>query len=139
MEKVFFDTGAFLGIFNPRDKFHEDAKAIFNDIQANKWTVFTSDYIIDETLTLIKIRSDTAKAIIAGKFILDSVMMNRVNIDQARLEETWKIFQKYDDQDFSFTDCSIIAIMHELGINNIFTFDTRLAQIAGINLAIKTS
>ena len=135
MEKVFLDTGAFVGLFNPKDKCHEKARAIFHNIQKRGWSVYTSDYVLDETLTLVKNRSHAGIAIQSGQAIMTSKRMIRIHMNPDLFEGAWHIFQKYADQDFSFTDCSTMAVMKELDIKHIFTFDTTLADVGGYLLA----
>jgi predicted nucleic acid-binding protein len=43
----------------------------------------------------------------------------------------WQIFVRYDDQLFSFTDCTSFALMRSLGIGDAFTFDRRDYLAAG--------
>jgi predicted nucleic acid-binding protein len=42
-------------------------------------------------------------------------------------ERVWRtamnIFQKYDDQDFSFTDCTSFVLAQEHKVDEVFTFD----------------
>ena len=38
-------------------------------------------------------------------------------------ESAWQIFLDYDDQEFSFTDCTSFALMRLKNIQDAFTFD----------------
>jgi predicted nucleic acid-binding protein len=48
-------------------------------------------------------------------------------------DAAWRIFEQFDDQAFSFTDCSSIAICRALHIDTVFGFDRRFT-ITGLTL-----
>ncbi len=39
------------------------------------------------------------------------------------------IFEKYDDKDFSFTDCVSFVVMRVMGIQEAFAFDEHFNQM----------
>ncbi|MFW6111111.1 MAG: type II toxin-antitoxin system VapC family toxin [Thermoproteota archaeon] len=43
-------------------------------------------------------------------------------------EKAWEIFKKYQDKDFSFTDCTTFAMMEEEALSTAFTFDPHFQQ-----------
>ncbi|MBI2933751.1 MAG: hypothetical protein HYY16_19075 [Planctomycetes bacterium] len=44
-------------------------------------------------------------------------------------EAAWKLFKRYDDQVFSFTDCTSFAVMNKLGLKEAFTFDDGFRKV----------
>ena len=42
------------------------------------------------------------------------------------------IFERYDDKDFSFTDCVSFVVMQENGIKEAFAFDEHFNQMGFI-------
>ncbi len=135
MNKIFIDTGGWVGLFNKRDKFHQGASQIYKKIKANKLEIYTSDYIIDETVTLIKSHSNSDAAINAGNALMRSQLVNIINVDANIFNKTWLNFQKYKDKDYSFTDVSTISIMHELKIIHLFAFDDNLINFGFVKYA----
>lgn len=55
------------------------------------------------------------------------------------LNKAWKIFEKYSDKDFSFTDCTSFIVMKMLEINEVFSFDKHFEQYGFIRLPIPRS
>jgi len=55
--KVFVDTSAFCALTIPKDQYNHLAKSIYKKILKNRVTFFTSNYILDEVYTLLKMRS----------------------------------------------------------------------------------
>ena len=66
MEKVFVDTSAWVALFVKNDKNHQRAAAIFDKIKAASMSLYTSDYVIDETITTILAKGNHSQAVIAG-------------------------------------------------------------------------
>ena len=58
------------------------------------------------------------------------------HINYIVLEKAWKVFEKYSDKDFLFTDCTNFIVMEMLRINEAFSFDKHFAQYGFIRLPI---
>lgn len=129
MNKIFVDTGGWVGLFNKKDKFHKEANGIYAKIKSDRLTIYTSDYVVDETLTLIKKRGNSADAIVAGEALMESKVVNIINIDADLFNKAWLNFQRYCDKDLSFTDASTVTVMNNLKIMNLFAFDNSLISL----------
>jgi predicted nucleic acid-binding protein len=46
--------------------------------------------------------------------------------------ETCALFQKYDDKDWSYTDCALLALAEHLKLNQVFAFDEDFDQMPGL-------
>ena len=64
---VFVDTGAWFAYFVRRDPDHQSAR---NWVSTNESPLVTSDYILDELFTLLKIRESFAVAVAAEKVLI---------------------------------------------------------------------
>ena len=60
-----------------------------------------------------------------------------IHIDEVFFEETWQIFKAQKEIKLSFTDCSSIASMQQLGIKYIATFDKAFADVPNITVINK--
>ncbi|MGF1675343.1 MAG: hypothetical protein ACFCUV_16910 [Rivularia sp. (in: cyanobacteria)] len=47
---------------------------------------------------------------------------------------TWKIFCRYDDKLWSYTDCSLLVMAQRLGVFEIVSFDQHIRQMAGLGI-----
>ena len=65
---VFVDTGAWFAYFERRDPDHNSARTW---ISTNESSLVTSDYILDERFTLLKIRESQIVAVAAGNVLID--------------------------------------------------------------------
>ncbi|MBI3584001.1 MAG: PIN domain-containing protein [Nitrospinae bacterium] len=119
------DTSAWYALFDEDDKHHERAN-IFYDHNLSPFV--TINFIIDETLTLVKKRLGHRQAVEAGKDLCNKELSSLVTITAEDEATAWRIFQRYDDKGFSFTDCTTFAVMERLKIPSVFTFDDHFKQ-----------
>lgn len=126
---TFVDTGAWAALFAPQDPLHDVAA---DWMLANEDLLVTTDYVVDEVLTLLKARFGIPVALDAGQALWSETLATLVYLDHRDIAEAWRIFQRYTDKDWSFTDCSSYAVMRRLGIPAAFTFDRHFSQMPGI-------
>jgi hypothetical protein len=92
-------------------------------------TLVTSDFVVDETLTLIRFRLGLQAADMWWRQIDDSARLRWERIDHERFERGQQLFFQYDDQDLSFTDCTSFAVMRELKLTTVITTDVHFHQV----------
>lgn len=126
---VFVDTGAWFAYFVRRDPDHAAARGW---IRRNRQPLVTTDYIIDELLTLLKIRESHRVAIAAGEALLQQDVARLERINEIDFHAAWEVFHQYRDKGWSFTDCSSKAIMERLGITHAFAFDTHFEEFGTV-------
>ncbi len=120
---VFVDTGAFFAIENERDRYHAEALDARHELMSRGERLVTSDYVLDEVYTLIRMRVGHRAAVDVGESIRASRFFQIEPVRPADFEAAWRIFSRYDDKPFSFTDCTSFALMERLKIKTAFTFD----------------
>ena len=120
--KLFFDTGAFCALSVPEDRHNADAKLILRRELARNPRQFTSNYVLDETYTLIRTRRGHAPAVnfLNGfKHLGISVLRVTEEIE----DEALTLFKKLDFPRLSFTDCTSFALINAHRIDHVFSFD----------------
>jgi hypothetical protein len=63
LRRVFVDSGAWLAVYDKSDQYHKSAIALWRDLSSQPIRLFTSDYVLDETYTLLKLRVGLQAAI----------------------------------------------------------------------------
>lgn len=127
----FVDTSAFYALEDSDDKHHDEAIETREAIKKGALSIrklYTSNFIFDETLTLLRMNLGHAHAVDFGGRLKSSKIVEIVRIDEGLEEEAWKIFKTYKDKRYSFTDCSSFALMDEMGIDRAFSFDENFEQ-----------
>lgn len=133
MEKVFIDTSGWVALFVENDKYHKKAASIFDEIKNSKALIYTSDYVVDETVTTILVRGSHKQSVLAGEALFTSKIIKIIPICPDYLPAAWELYQKYKDKMFSFTDVTSFVIMKALNIRKALAFDREFMQ-AGIEL-----
>jgi len=126
--EIFVDTSFFKAIADPKDDFHEDALNIFDRLTEEKTTLITSNFILDETYTLIRKRCGIEKVrqftLALEEFEIGLEIIRVKPIDE---QKAWDWFWK-DWSGLSFTDCVSFALMQRLGLTRVATFDTHFSK-----------
>ena len=135
-EKVFVDTGAWIARANRRDRHHAQATAIYERLQQQPVKLYTTDYVIDETVTRITYDASHFAAVQFLDSIHDSVEkgdLTLIRIDADRFKKAEELFRQYNTARLAFTDCTSFVICKEYHIFDVFGFD-RHFEVAELNL-----
>jgi predicted nucleic acid-binding protein len=126
---VFVDTGAWFAYVVRRDPDHA---AAMDWIRQNRQPLITTDYVIDELLTLLKIRESHRVAAAAGEALLQQNVTRVERITETDFRVAWEVFRQYRDKGWSFTDCTSKVMMERLGITHAFAFDTHFEEFGTV-------
>lgn len=128
---IFVDTSAWYAHSTPKDPNHASAKQFLGRCRER---IVTSDYVIDEVLTLLKARGNVGQAMRMGNNLFVGGVAEIEWVSEADVEEAWKIFEKYRDKDWSFTDCVSLVMMQRLRIKTTFAFDQHFRQFGTVTV-----
>ena len=122
---TFVDSGAWFALYIPVDPNQRDA---VDWISANPGQLLTTDYVIDETLTLLRARGQRAIALDFGNDIFSGRLAAVHYLTPEEIAESWKVFERFIDKDWSFTECASKVVIERLGIGTAFAFDQHFRQ-----------
>ncbi len=114
MKAVFVDTAGWMACADSADPAHARSCASRDDALHAGQTLVTTDFVIDETLTLVRFRLGLAAAEAWWQQVDGSQRLRWERVDSDRFEKARHLFFQYRDKDFSFTDCTSFTIMREL-------------------------
>jgi len=126
MRRIFFDTSAYVALTDTSDQFHADAARLAERIIASRLPHITTNYVLAEAYTRIRRKLSHAATVQFGDYIRRDVAAGHLEIVYADLaldEAAWRLFVKYDDQDFSFVDCVSFAWLRQNKGVEVFAFD----------------
>jgi predicted nucleic acid-binding protein len=128
---ILVDTGAWFALSVPSDSDH---RAATNFARTNRDVLVTTDYIVDELLTLFRVRREPNRAIAWLDRILFAERCNLVRIELVDFQRAIDVYRAFADKNWSFTDCTSLAVMERLGIDKAFAFDEHFRQFGSISV-----
>jgi uncharacterized protein len=132
VKPIFVDTWAWVALADPRDPWH--ALAVQTHAQVHGQRLYlTSDYVINETITLLfrNCAFESARQFItvllaaceAGRYRL-------LRTDPDVFDQAWTLRQTYDDKpEISMVDFISMAWMLREGTTEVFTGDEHFLQV----------
>ena len=89
----------------------------------------TTDYVVDETLTLIRKRLGLGAAEAWWEQVDGTSRLRWEWIGVTRAEKARRVFFRHRDKDYSFTDCTSLVVMQELKLRQALTTDEHFTQM----------
>jgi len=90
--------------------------------------LLTTDYVVDETLTLLRLRLGLGAAEEWWRRVSDSRRVVTAEVDRDLREDALRWFFRYEDKEFSFTDCTSFALMKREKLREALTTDRHFKQ-----------
>lgn len=126
---MFCDTSGFVALFVRSDMHHAQAKRRWQSMLRHHIPLFTSEYIFDELMTILAGKVSHAFACQVGASLLQSQTVTMLYVQDEQIPLIFKEFQRYLDQDLSFTDVASFFLMRQEGMHTAFTFDADFAKV----------
>lgn len=124
--RVFVDASAFVALYYAEDPHADAARRVSRELTNQGAELYTSNYIVAETLTVVSQRAGKAVALaFGGKVRRGDVTLVRVTDDIE--DEAFGVFAQAP-KDVSYVDCTCVVACRRLGIPTIFSFDRHFAR-----------
>ncbi len=120
--KIFVDTGAFLALTDASDGLHSRAKIFYDSLTAGD-RLFTSNYVVDETITRLRYTLGLSAAVSFAEAALKGRLFSVIYVDSDLEKTALALLKKYKDKKLSFTDCTSMAMASERNFDAVFAFD----------------
>jgi predicted nucleic acid-binding protein len=125
---VFLDSSGLFALLVHRDEHHRTAERIVQVARSEKRRLVTTDYVLDETATLLKARGLGHLVEPMFEHVLSSAACRTMWTDEGRFGVVRKFFAKHADQAWSFTDCLSFCVMKELRLREALATDVHFEQ-----------
>ena len=129
MRRLFLDTSAWVSILDTSDDCHQKASRFWSGLKNTPVKVVTSDYVLDESYTRLRLSLGLRAAIALHEIVQQSNAITVAEVGKDVRQEAWEVFVRYADKEWSFTDCSSFVLMLRLGLTEAFTFDEHFRQM----------
>jgi len=134
--EVFMDTAGFLALWDAGDEHHRRAVRLQTELARKRSGFLTTDYIADETATLLRLRHSHAAAVDFLQTMATSRTLRLEWVASDHFQSAANLFRRHDDKEWSFTDCVSFTVMRELHVHDCFTTDHHFEQ-AGFSALLK--
>src|ERR1700730_8518385 len=129
MRALFVDTAGWMACADSADPAHARCRAARDGALEAGQTLVTTDFVVDETLTLLRFRLGLNAVDTWWQQVDRSPRLRWERIDSDRFEKARQLFFRYRYKDFSFTDCTSFVVMSEIPLTHAMTTDRHLRQM----------
>ena len=135
-DETFIDTSGFYSILVRRDRMHGHAAQFMARAARDRTRFVTTDYVLDESVTLLRARG--YGRLVAPLFeSIDASTAIRIEwTTPQRFRETRAFCLRHSDKSWSFTDCLSFVVMQLHGMPAALTSDVHFEQ-AGFRILLK--
>lgn len=130
--RIFIDTSAWIAYYLSDERNHIKVKSTIKSLLKERAIIFTSNDIIDETVTrLVK----TTNPKIVAQFI--NVICENINkntltqlwVDEQIQTEAFRLVEKFTEHKLSLTDATTITLMKKFSIKSIISLDSDFRKV----------
>ena len=126
--ETFIDTSGFYALLVAKDDRHAAARAFMHMAAEERSPLVTTDYVLDETATLLVVRGLQRLTTPFFDHILTSKACRIEWTDSKRFLATVRFLTQHQDKSWSFTDCLSFVVMEELSLQHALTKDHHFRQ-----------
>jgi predicted nucleic acid-binding protein len=131
---VFMDSAGFLALWDAGDEHHLDAVRLQEELVRKRRRFLTTEYVVDETITLLLVRHTHGAAVDFLDTIERTESLRLEWVGPDRFHNAGTLFRKHEDKEWSFTDCVSFTTMRELRVRDAFTTDHQFKQAGFVPL-----
>ena len=127
------DTWGWLTLRDKKEHRHKEIKNLYLNLCNRKCLFYTSDYVLDETFTLLFRRVPFKEAKDSLEVIDLAIKEGYLRLERItaeRFEKAKGLRMKFKDKPrISFTDLTTMVVMAEIGTTDIITEDDHFSQV----------
>ena len=128
--KLVIDTWGWLALEDSREPFHDAATRVYAKAAEVSGSIHTTNFILDETITLLYRRRPFEEVSRFTKGLLASPFIEIQEITQSRFQRAYDLRLKLRDKpDISFTDITTMVVAQDLNVLDILTGDRHFLQV----------
>ncbi len=130
---ILFDSDFFVGWMLAGDSHHKAVLKSMSAIQENSLLPITTSWVVAETATFLSHRKSQA---LASEFLqkIEDISFPIVHMTESLQAAAQKIFSSQTKKGTSMTDCGNVAVMQQLDISEIASFDKAYSKQFGLKL-----
>lgn len=130
---VFIDTWGWIALGHRSDPRHTEVSQFYQALRTNNALIYTSDYVLDEVVTLLFRREVFHEALRFVEGILAAATQGYLSMERItpeRFMTAWDLRLRFKDKpQISFTDLTSMAVMSECRIKQVLTEDKHFFEV----------
>jgi len=126
-ERIYIDTSAYYALVDSDDANHHAATSLAHLLSQEAAELYTSNFVIAETHTLIlnRLGYDAAAHVLASVYTSATRITRATEVDERRGRE---IVLQHKDKTYSLVDAISFAIMERLHLRRAWSYDQHFRQ-----------
>lgn len=128
MRGVLVDSSAFLSLEDPDERAHEATTRAFHELIADGAHLLSTNFVFDESYTLILTRLGRHRAVQWGESLRSSQLIELARVEQDHEQAAWELIVAFEDKDFSYTDATSFAVAQSLDIDEALSLDRHFRE-----------
>jgi len=132
--RVFVDTGGWFAVQVQDDENHADAVEAFKPLLLGPCTLVTTNHVIGETYTLLRVVRGYRQAARFLDVIEHTGRLERVFVTAELEGRALALLHRYSDHDFSFVDATSFAVMKAQRLQHAFAFDAHFSTAGFVRI-----
>ncbi len=130
--KIFIDTSGWIAYYLSDESGHIRIKNLLKGFVKTHTSIFTSNDIIDETVTRLIQRTNPK---VVAKFIKnfsENLYLGGITqlwVDEEIQSEAFELVQKYSEHRLSLTDATTIALVRKFDIESVISLDSDFKKV----------
>lgn len=134
--RVFVDTGAWFAVQVRDDEWHESAAATISALLAAPCGLVTTNLVIGETYTLLRVVKGHAAAVRFLDRVDETRRLERLFVTPEIEGRAYALLRQHGDRAFSFVDATSFVTMRAQAIRHAFAFDRHFAAAGFLRIPI---
>lgn len=126
---ILVDSSGWVALSDVREHHHESAVALFARVRKGEFgRFFTTDYILDETYTLLRLRLGTGPVRSLRDLLAHSTNGQLLRVSELDFDHAVELMLAHADKRWSVTDCTSFVLMREFEIERAFAYDRNFTE-----------
>ena len=130
---IFIDTWGWLTLRDRREARHREVDRCYREVRRRRDSIYTSDYVLDETITLLFRRLPSVRAEEPLQYIQQAIAEGYLRLEwmtPQRFEKVIELRYRFQDKPrISFTDLTSMVVVSEQEIEEILTEDDHFLHV----------
>ena len=133
-ERIFLDTVFVQALLNRRDQYHDEAKALLNQVRTAFEIWVTEAVLVEIGNALSSINRMGAVNFINSCYTTPNIKV--VTVDTTLFKSALDLYDNRSDKEWGLTDCFSIVVMQDHGLTEALTTDAHFKQ-AGFRVLLE--